>query len=129
MLLESYLEDENNYASMTDNEKKLVDALIDNNIRDYSTLEDIIKGNYENIGAIAENIYGDMDLIAKDVFKDIEDLANNVMADTRKDWTSGAQQIADTWNKDNGSSIRNQITEAYDKIEDANQKYGNAVDK
>ncbi len=129
MLLESYLEDENNYASMTDNEKKLVDALIDNNIRDYSTLEDIIKGNYENIGAIAENIYGDMDLIAKDVFKDIADLANNVMADTRKDWTSGAQQIADTWNKDNGSSIRNQITEAYDKIEDANQKYGNGVDK
>ena len=65
MLLESYLEDENNYASMTDNEKKLVDALIDNNIRDYSTLEDIIKGNYENIGAIAENIYGDMDLTQK----------------------------------------------------------------
>ena len=116
MLLESYLEDENNYTSMTDNEKKLVDALIDNNIRDYSTLEDIIKGNYENIGAIAENIYGDMDLIAKDVFKDIADLANNVMADTRKDWTSGAQQITDTWNKDNGSNVRNQITEAYDKM-------------
>ena len=51
------------------------------------------------------------------------------MADTRKDWTSGAQQIADTWNKDNGSSVRNQITEAYDKIEDANQKYRDAVDK
>ena len=85
MLLESYLEDENNYASMTDNEKKLVNALIDNNIRDYSTLEDIIKGNYENIGAIAENIYGDMDLTAKDVLKDIADLVNNVMADTRKD--------------------------------------------
>ena len=38
------------------------------------------------------------------------------MADTRKDWTSGAQQITDTWNKDNGSSVRNQITEAYDKM-------------
>ena len=129
ILLESYLEDENNYASITDNDKKLVDALIDNNIRDYSTLEDIIKGNYENIGAIAENIYGDMDLTEKDVFKDIVDLANNVMANTRKDWTSGAQQIANIWNKDNGSSVRNQITEAYDKIEDANQKYRDAVDK
>ena len=38
------------------------------------------------------------------------------MADTRKDWTSGAQQITDTWNKDNGSNVRNQITEAYDKM-------------
>lgn len=106
LLLEIYEQDQEAYQAMTENERELVDTLINANIDDYMQLEDRLKGNYQNIG----------------------DKAREVMSDTRADWTSGAQTIADLWNKDGGWSVKAQVVSAYDSIQLANQRYKEAVD-
>lgn len=106
LLLEIYRQDEEAYEAMTDKERELVDTLINANIGDYMELEDRLKDNYQEIG----------------------DKAKEVMTETRADWTSGAQTIADLWNKDSGWSVKVQVTQAYDAIEEANRKYKEAVD-
>jgi len=106
LLLEIYRQDEEAYEAMTDKERELVDTLINANIDDYMELEDKLKDNYQEIG----------------------DKAKEVMTETRADWTSGAQTIADLWNKDSGWSVKVQVTQAYDAIEEANRKYKEAVD-
>lgn len=106
LLLEIYEQDQEAYQAMTENERELVDALINANIDDYMELEDRLTDNYQNIG----------------------DKARKVMTDTRADWTSGAQTIADLWNKNNGWSVKTQVISAYDSIQLANQRYKEAVD-
>lgn len=106
LLLEIYEQDQEAYQAMTENERELVDALINANIDDYMELEDKLTDNYQNIG----------------------DKAREVMTDTRADWTSGAQTIADLWNKNNGWSVKIQVISAYDSIQLANQRYKEAVD-
>ena len=106
LLLEIYEQDQEAYQAMTENERELVDALVNANIDDYMELEDRLTDNYQNIG----------------------DKAREVMTDTRADWTSGAQTIADLWNKNNGWSVKTQVISAYDSIQLANQRYKEAVD-
>ena len=106
LLLEIYEQDQEAYQAMTENERELVDALVNANIDDYMDLEDKLTDNYQNIG----------------------DKAREVMSDTRADWTSGAQTIADLWNKNNGWSVKTQVISAYDSIQLANQRYKEAVD-
>ena len=106
LLLEIYEQDQEAYQAMTENERELVDALVNANIDDYMDLEDKLTDNYQNIG----------------------DKAREVMADTRADWTSGAQTIADLWNQNNGWSVKTQVISAYDSIQLANQRYKEAVD-
>ena len=106
LLLEIYEQDQEAYQAMTENERELVDTLINANIDDYMQFEDRLKDNYQNIG----------------------DKAREVMSDTRADWTSGAQTIADLWNKDGGWSVKTQVVSAYDSIQLANQRYKEAVD-
>lgn len=117
LLLNIYEQDHEAYEYMTDSERALVDALINANIDDYQELDDAVKGNYKDIGDSASQAY-----------KEIQDKANDVMSDIRLDWNSGAQEIADLWNKDNGSSVKVQVTRAYEAIEDANEDYKEAVD-
>lgn len=118
LLLEIYKQDEEAYEAMTEKERELVDALINANISDYQELDDAIKGNYQDISDSA-----------KEAYQDIQAKSREVMSDTRQDWTSSAQQLADLWNKDNGSSVKTQVTKAYDQIEKANQQYQKAVDE
>ena len=106
LLLEIYEQDQEAYQAMTENERELVDTLVNANIDDYMELEDKLTDNYQNIG----------------------DKAREVMTDTRADWTSGAQTIADLWNKNNGWSVKTQVISAYDSIQLANQRYKEAVD-
>lgn len=107
LLLEIYEQDRDAYAAMTDEEREMLDALVNAHIEDFMDLEDKIKDNYNEIG----------------------DKAREVMAETRQDWTSGAQQLADLWNKDNGASVKAQVVNAYDRISDANQRYQEKVDQ
>jgi len=107
LLLGIYKQDQEAYESMTGHERDLIDALVSANVDDYMELEGKLKENYQNIG----------------------DKAKEVMSETRLDWTSGAQTIADTWNKDDGSSVKNQIIQAYNAIMAANQKYKKKVDQ
>lgn len=106
LLLEIYQQDQEAYEAMTEHERELVDALVNANIDDYMELEDRLKDNYQEIG----------------------DKAKDVMTETRLDWTSGAQTIADLWNKDGGWSVKTQVVRAYDAIQEANRKYKEAVD-
>lgn len=107
LLLEIYSQDQEAYESMTEYERGLIDALVSANIDDYMDLEEKLKENYQNIG----------------------DKAKEVMSETRLDWTSGAQTLADLWNKDNGSSVKSQIVQAYNAIIAANLEYQNKVDQ
>ena len=106
LLLEIYEQDQEAYQAMTENERELVDTLVNANIDDYMELEERLKDNYQNIS----------------------DKAREVMSDTRADWTSGAQTIADLWNRDSGWSVKTQVVSAYDSIQLANQRYKEAVD-
>lgn len=107
LLLEVYNQDQEAYESMTDAEKALLDDLVSAHINGFMDLEDKIKDNYHNI----------------------KDTAKDVMSNTRQDWTSGAQTIADLWNKDNGSSVKSQVINAYERISDANDRYRRLVDE
>lgn len=107
LLLKLYEQDQTAYESMTETERELVDTLTKENISDYGELEEAVKDNYQGI----------------------KDKAEEVMRDTRQDWTSGAQTIADRWNKDNGFSVKTEVVKAYDRIEVANQDYQKAVDE
>ena len=107
LLLEIYEQDKDAYEAMTEDERALVDALVSANIDDFMDLEEKLKDNYKDIG----------------------DKARETMVTTRQDWTSGAQDLADLWNKDNGSSVKAQVVSAYDRIEQANQSYQNKVDE
>lgn len=107
LLLTLYEQDQENYEHMTEAERDLVDKLIDANVDDYMELEDAVRNNYNEIGTTAKE----------------------VMTETRRDWTSGAQQLADLWNKDNGASVKAQVTNAYNKIQKANEEYQKKVDE
>lgn len=118
LLLEIYEQDQDAYESMTDAEKELVDTLVKANIEDYQELDRAVKGDYK-----------DMSDAARITYKEIETKSKQVMEDTRRDWTSGAQTLATKWNSDNGQSVKNQVINAYEKIEDANTSYQEAVDE
>ena len=106
LLLEIYDQDQEAYTSMTEAERALVDALIKANIEDYADLEQKIKDNYKDIG----------------------DASKELMADTRLDWTSTAQQLADAWNKDAGGSVRYDVLNAHKLIQKATEDYKAKVD-
>ena len=106
LLLEVYRQDQDAYESMTDYEKELLDTLLSSHIDGFMDLEEKVKDNYNNIG----------------------DKAKEVMSDTRADWRSGAQEIADLWNRNSGWSVKVQVTQAYTAIEQANQRYKDKVD-
>ena len=107
LLLEIYKEDKDAYKSMTDEERALVDALINANIEDYADLENKIKDNYEDIGKASDDL----------------------MASTRRDWSSTAQRLADEWNADNGQSVKGNVLEAHQKIEEATAEYQAKVEE
>ena len=107
LLLEIYKEDQDAYKSMTDKERALVDALINANIEDYADLENKIKDNYEDIGKASDDL----------------------MDSTRRDWSSTAQRLADEWNADNGKSVKGNVLEAHQKIEDATAEYQAKVEE
>ena len=107
LLLEIYKEDKEAYKSMTDEERALVDALIDANIEDYADLEEKVKSNYKDIGTFSDAL----------------------MDNTRKDWSSTAQKLADKWNADDGRSVKDNVLKAHEKIEDATDDYLAKVDE
>ena len=101
LLLEIYRQDQDAYQSMTEKERELLDILINSSIDSFMDLEEKIKDNYNEIGSKAQE----------------------TMEATRSDWTSGAQTIADLWNKDDGASVKAQVVNAYNEIISANDKY------
>ena len=106
LLLEVYEQDQEAYSAMTETERELVDNLIQSNIEDYMDLEEKIKENLNNIN----------------------DKSHEVMEETRADWTSSAQLLAELWNKDKGGSVRVEVVDAYTRIQKATEDYKNKVD-
>ena len=101
LLLEIYEQDKEAYTALTEEERALLDALVQANIDDYMDLEEKMKENYFNIG----------------------DASRTMMAETRLDWTSTAQLLADLWNKDAGGSVRYEVLDAYNRIQRATNDY------
>lgn len=107
LLLNLYNQDKENFAAMTQEERELVQNLVDANANDFMTLESLILNNYDNIG----------------------NQATNVMSKVLDAWSTGAQQIADIWNADDGVSVKAQITEAQNNILDALDTYNYKVEE
>lgn len=107
IILETYRQDESAYEAMTDAEREMLEEMIKNNITSYTQLEENIRGNYNNMGIAAANM----------------------LKDVREDWTSSAQTMADSWNADNGDSVKSQVNAAYTSMETANGNYSRALDE
>jgi TP901 family phage tail tape measure protein len=102
IVLEAYKQDEEAYATMTEEEKKLIDTLTREDIpKDYAELEDDLKNNYKNIG----------------------DASEAMMKATRIDWGSKAKEMMDLWNKDNGESVKAMVLAALKNIEKETKEY------
>lgn len=101
LLLNLYNQDQENFEAMTEAEKELVQGLVDQNLTNFMDLEFAVKNNYDEIGYKAQE----------------------VMSQTLEQWTSGAQQIADSWNADDGISVKDQILNAEELIWQALDNY------
>lgn len=107
LLLDLYNQDQENFEAMTEAEKELVQGLVDQNLTNFMDLEFAVKNNYDEIGYKAQE----------------------VMTQTLDQWTSGAQQIADAWNADDGISVKDQILNAEELIWNALDDYQIKVDE
>ena len=98
LVLEVYKQDQSAYETMTTEEQKMIDALINPQTgsipNDYRSLEISVSNNLNNI----------------------KDLSIENMKVTRDDWTSKAQDMADAWNKDNGQSIKSATQSAFNSL-------------
>ena len=101
LLLDLYNQDQENFEAMTEAEKELVQGLVDQNLTNFMDLESAVRNNYDEIGYKAQE----------------------VMTQTLDQWTSGAQQIADSWNADDGISVKDQILNAEELIWQALDNY------
>lgn len=106
MMLNIYNQDQTAYESMTEEEKALTDGLKLANITSFSELQEAIEGNYDGIQTKAET----------------------VMSETLDSWDSGAQSIADKWNKDDGESVKAQVTQSIDAMKTAWIEYQESVE-
>ena len=106
LLLEVYRQDQEAVQGMTEFERALVQNLVDSNINSYMDLEAKVIANYNNIG----------------------DASVELMENTRRDWNSTAQEIAEAWNGDNGDSVRGNVLAAYDAMIAATEDYKAKVD-
>ena len=106
LLLEIYRQDEEAYEAMNEKERTLLDSLVNAHISGFMDLQDKLSTNYNNIGI----------------------KAGEVMAFIRADWLSGAQEIADIWNSDDGASVKMQILATHEAISQATKRYQELVD-
>lgn len=107
-LLASYEADKKAYESMTDEEKKMTQEMINANIGSFAELESKINTNYENLGNMAETVMG---------------------VTVPGIWESAASRMADAWNADNGESIKAQCLEAHEAILEALEEYQDKMDE
>lgn len=106
MLLNIYNQDQTAYTNMTEEEKALTDGLKLANITSFSEMQEAIEGNYNGIQTKAET----------------------VMSETLESWDSGAQSIADKWNKDDGESVKAQVVQSIDAMQTAWAEYQKSVE-
>ena len=106
LLKELMDQDVANYEEMTDEQKALVDSFSQTGIDDWFALEEAIKDNTDNIGTYATDC---MDSILPY-------------------WDNAATQMADKWNADDGESIKAQVSNALDEMEDKYEEYKDEVD-
>ena len=106
ILLNVYEQDQEAFDYMTTAEQDMITNLKDHGISEYGELRDAIKNNYD----------------------DIKTKSFDVLAEIRIDWDSLSQRIMDLWNKDNGTSVKGAVTNAYNAITKANEEYKLKVD-
>ena len=106
-LLQVYNQDQEAYEFMTTAEQAMLDSLIGASISSYQELEVRCAENYNHI----------------------QEASAHAMTLIREDWTSSAQQIADTWAADDGQSVMSQVTWAQEQIGQAALDYQTLVDE
>ena len=105
VLYETYKEDNGNYEYFTEEEKRLIDELKEQNIQDYSEISEAIDGNYNGLRDIADEVY-----------KDVDDTSHTVVGDMIKDW-----------DKENNDSVKGAMKDAFKFIKQYTKDYENEL--
>lgn len=101
-----YKEDEDNYRDLTEEQKELINGFKEQGINDYVSLRETVETEDETMK------------------NKLEKVVNENMLPT---WTSAAQQMAKSWNADDGASVKAQVENAFTQMNDALNKYDESL--
>lgn len=107
VMLTALTQNKDNFASLTEEQRLLMEGLIASGVEDYADLESKVKLNYDGIGLKAEE----------------------ALSSISTSWGTGAQALIDAWNADDGESVKAQMEEAHKAIMEAADEYQRKIEE
>lgn len=107
VMLTALTQNKDNFASLTEEQRLLMEGLVTSGVEDYADLESKVKLNYDGIGLKAEE----------------------ALSSISTSWGTGAQALIDAWNADDGESVKAQMEEAHRAIMEAADEYQRKIEE